>query len=222
MSEYLVLGMGRFGRSLATELQALGHEVIAVDSNMQLVQELSEVVRHAFAADVTSEAALRDIGVSDLDAAVVAVGAPEPSIMATLVLKKLGVPYVIAKASTERHGEILRLVGANRVVYPERETAVRLAHSIGVSDVADYLSMTGETGLIKLPVPRDLVGQSYVDAQLESKYSVRLIAVIRKDRVLFGVPVGEVFQEGDTLVLAGPDKQIRALYRYLSGQSATG
>lgn len=213
MGEYIVIGMGRFGRSLATELQLLGNEVVGVDLDRQTVQELSGEVRDVIEADATSEAVMRDLGVVNVDAAVVGIGAPEDSIMITLILKKLGVPYVIAKAGSDMHGEILRLVGADRVVFPEKEMATRLAHGIAVPEIVDYLSITRDMGISKLTVPQHLLGLSYSEAELERRFDVRLIAIIRRDRVLFGASVGEKFQPEDVLLLSGKDSALRELGR---------
>ncbi len=213
MGEYIVIGMGRFGRNLATELQLLGNEVVGVDLDRQTVQELSGEVRDVIEADATSEAVMRDLGVANVDAAVVGIGASEDSIMITLLLKKLGVPYVIAKAGSEMHGEILRLVGADRVVFPEKEMATRLAHGIAVPEIVDYLSITRDMGISKLTVPQHLIGLSYSEAELERRFDVRLIAIIRRDRVLFGASVGEKFQADDVLLLSGKDSALRELGR---------
>lgn len=219
MSEYIVIGLGRFGRSLAVELQALGHEVLAVDADRQVVQEVSGSVRQAVEADATAEATLRELGVSDLDAAVVAIGNPEASIMVALLLKKLDVRYIIARATSELHDEILLRVGADRVVFPEKETALRLAHGISVPEIVDYLSLSTDMGISKLAVPGHLIGQSYSGTDLEGRYKVRIVAVIRRDRVLFGASVGEKFERNDTLIVSGRDSDLRALSQ-LAGKEA--
>jgi trk system potassium uptake protein TrkA len=143
-----------------------------------------------------------------MDAAVVAMGEPEPSIMTTLLLKRLDVPYVIAKASSQLHGDILQRVGADRVVFPERETAVRLAHGIEVAEVVDYLSISPDMGISKLPAPHHIVGLTFGETRLEERFGLRLIAIIRSDRVLFGASVGERIQAQDIFLLAGRDKDL--------------
>ena len=210
MAEYVVIGLGTFGRSLAAEIQAQGNEVIGVDIDREVVQEISGVIREAIQADATSEAVMRELGVSNVDAAIVAIGSPEDSIMITLILKKMGVPYVIAKAGNELHGEILRLVGADRVVFPEKETALRLAHGIAVAEIVDYLSITRDIGIIKLEVSQNLVGRSYGELQINEHLEVHLVAIIRGERVLFGAVVGEKLQRKDILILAGKDRDLRA------------
>jgi trk system potassium uptake protein len=211
VSEYIVIGLGRFGQNLAAEIQSLGNEVIGVDIDRQNVQEMSGTIRQVIEADATSEAALRDLGVSNLDAAVVAIGATEASIMTTLILKRLSVPYVIAKAGSDLHGEILKRVGADRVVFPEKETALRLAHGIAVPEVVDYLSISPDMGVSKLVAPRHIVGLSHGEANLEKRFNVRVIAVIRKNRMIFGTTLGERFEPDDVLIVSGRDRDLRAL-----------
>jgi trk system potassium uptake protein TrkA len=211
MGEYVVIGLGRFGGSLAIELQAMGNDVIGIDTDRQVVQDISSRIHDAIEADATSEATLAEIGVTNVDGAIVAIGAAENSILVTMILKKLGVPYVISKASNDLHGQILRRLGADRVVFPEKETALRLAHGIAMPEVVDYLSITPDMGISKLSVPQNLVGHSFGEAPLEQRYKVRLIAVIRRERVIFGAPVGEKFAAGDVLILSGLDKDLRAL-----------
>ena len=214
MGEYVVLGLGTFGRSLALEIQALGHEVVGVDISRSLVQGLSGEIRQVIEADATSEATLRDLGVSNLNGAVVAIRDPEPSIMTTLLLKKLGVPYVIARATSPLHEEILKLAGANRVVFPEHEMAVRLAHEVAVPEVVDYLSISTDMGINKLRVPKNLIGKTYRDADLERRFRVRIMATIRRDRVIFGTTVTDEFEANDTLIVSGRDEDLRKLAEF--------
>ncbi len=213
MAEYIVIGLGLFGRNLAREIQAQGHEVVGVDINRQPVQEMAEQLRQTMQADTTSEAVLRELGAANFDAAIVAIGDHEASILTTLLLRKIGVPRVIAKASSELHGEILSLVGADRVVYPERDTALRLAHSIAVTEVLDYLSISGDMGIAKLAVPSHLVGATHSQANLEQRFKIRILAVVRRERVLFGASVGERFESGDQLIVSGRDSDLMAISR---------
>jgi trk system potassium uptake protein TrkA len=220
VAEYLVIGLGTFGRALALEIQALGNEVVGVDRDIDIVQEMSTQIRQALQADATSEATLRELGVSEVDAAVVAAGDAEDAIMITLLLKRLGVKYVISKASSELEGEILRRVGADRVVFPEHETAVRLAHGIAVPDTVDYLSITPDMGIAKLEVPHDLVGVSYAESQMDQRFDIYLVAIVRRDRVLFGAPLREKFEANDVLIIAGKDSQLRAFSHFIASSGS--
>jgi len=219
MSEYIVIGLGTFGRSLAGELQSLGNEVLGIDIDRAEVQTLSGSIRQVIEADATSEETLRELGVANLDGAVVAIGGTEASIMATLLLKKIGLPYVIARATSELHEEILKLVGANRVVFPEREMASRLAHQIGVPEVVDYLSISTDMGISKLVVPNHLVGMTSREADIEERFKVRIIAMIRSDRVIFGTSTTERFEPRDVLIVSGIDKDLAELSNYARSDS---
>jgi trk system potassium uptake protein TrkA len=215
VSEYVVIGLGTFGRALALEMQTIGNEVVGIDVSRPTIQALSGSIRQVIEADSTSEETLRELGVANLDAAVVAIRDAEPSIMTTLLLKKLGVKWVVARANSDLHEEILKLVGANRVVFPEREMAVRLAHEIGVPESVDYLSISTDTGISKLTVPAHLVGQTHSEADIEGRFKVRIIAIIRRDRVLFGASVSERFEARDVLIVAGKDDDLMELSRYV-------
>jgi trk system potassium uptake protein len=215
MSEYAVIGLGRFGRSLALEMQEQGNEVIGIDTDRQKVQDMVNTIRQSVQADATSEETLRELGVADLDAAVVAIRDPEASVMIALLLKKLGVPHVVARAGSDLHDEILRLVGADRVVFPEKESALKLAHSIAVPEVVDYLSISSDMGVSRLDIPRQLVGLTYKDADLE-RFNVRLIATIRRNRVLFGATGGDHFESGDALIVSGRDSDLRSLSQFVA------
>ena len=127
--QYAVIGMGRFGSSIAKALAEMGFEVLAVDSNEQRIQEISSIVTHAVTADATDEEALRAIGVRNFDVAVVAIGDDiQASILTTLILKDLGMPNLIVKAQSDLHGKVLSKIGADRVVFPERDMGLRVAH----------------------------------------------------------------------------------------------
>jgi trk system potassium uptake protein TrkA len=211
MAEFIIFGLGLFGRNIASQLQLLEHDVVCVDIDRGLTQELSEELGHTVAADATSEAALRELGVANYHGAVVAIGNNEASILATLLLKRLGVPRVVVKATSELHGEILSLVGADDVIFPEKDTAVRLAHGLAVPNVLDYLSISQDTGIARMKVPAALVGASHTQANIESRYRVRIIAVIRGERVVFGSAVGQTFNEGDEIICAGRDSDLQAM-----------
>ena len=211
MAEFIIFGLGLFGRHLASQVQSLGHDVVGVDIDRALVQELSEELGQTIAADATSEAALRDLGVANYHAAVVAIGDNEASILAALLLKRLGVPRVIVKATSELHGEILSRVGADRVVFPENDTALRLAHGLAVPDVLDYLSISQDMGIARMNVPGSFIGATHTEASLESRYRIRILAVIRGDRVVFGSSVGQTFVAGDEIICAGRDSDLQAL-----------
>ncbi len=158
--QVMVIGLGRFGSAVARELERLGHQVLAVDRAEQRVNEIASDVTHALQLDAADEEALRAASAGDFPTAIVAISSDaEPSIFATMVLKRLGVRTVIAKAGSLLHGEILSRVGADRVVFPERETGLRLAHSFNVPNVIDYLDVAPSFGIEKIRPPKAFIGR---------------------------------------------------------------
>ena len=207
-----VLGLGRFGVAVANELTRLGHEVLAVDRNEQAIREISQDVTHAVEADITDEDTLRELGIGALDAAIVAVASNlEASILSTVVLKRIGVPTIVAKAGTEIHGAILEQVGANRVAYPERETGVRLAHSFAAPAVRDYLDVAPGYGMARVPVQAEWVNRTLADLDLPGKYRLTIIALTRGNTVTLNPRAGELIHLGDDLTIAGLDEDLARL-----------
>jgi trk system potassium uptake protein TrkA len=210
--QVIVIGLGRFGSSVARELTRLGHEVLAVDANEQAVNEMAQVTTHAIQLDAADEDALRAAGAEHFGTAVVAISsATEPSIFATMVLKRLGVRNVIAKAGSVLHGEILARVGADRVVFPEAETGLRLAHSFSVPNVIDYLDVAPNFGIEKIRPPKSFVGKSLGELDLKSRLGLTPIALRRGQSVFINPSREELVAEGDELLLIGRDDRLEDL-----------
>lgn len=210
--QIIVLGTGRFGSAVARELERLGNEVLAMDRDPRAVEAVADDVTHAMTADVTDQEILTDLGVQDFDAAVVAIGTEErSSIMATLILKRLGVRLVLSKAQNELHGEILSMVGADRVVFPERETGTRVAHSLLMPLViTDYFDVGPGYGLAKLRAAK-MAGKTLEELDLRGAYGVTPLFLRRRDRVLMNPHREERLEEGDELTVAGRDEQLEQL-----------
>lgn len=210
--QVMVIGLGRFGSAVARELERLGHEVLAVDRNEQRVNEISTDVTHALQLDAADEEALRSAGATDFQAAIVAISTDaEPSIFATMVLKRLGVETVIAKAGSLLHGEILARVGADRVVFPERETGLRLAHSFNVPNVIDYLDVAPNFGIEKIRPPKQFIGRSLGELDLKGRLGLTPIALRRGQQVFVNPARDERVAEGDELILIGRDEKLDQL-----------
>lgn len=206
-----MIGLGRFGSSVAKTLHELGYEVTAIDRGEKQIQEASDFVTLAVQGDGTDQELLRQLSIHQSAVAVVAQGESlEASVLSTLLLKKLGVPWVVAKAKSTLHGELLRKVGADRVVFPELDAGVRLAHSLGVRHINDYISLSASTGIAKLQTPANLVGHPLMDVigDLQSKLNVLLI---KRGSSLITVPhFQEVLQANDELIIVGADAHIEA------------
>jgi trk system potassium uptake protein TrkA len=198
--------LGRFGQAVARELTALGHDVLAIDLNEKDVQDATGSVTHAVQADITDRDALRELGVGEFDAVIVAVSSNlEASILATVLVKQLGVKRIIAKAADELHGSILEQVGATRVVYPERETGLRVAHSFAAPGVRDYLDVSPGYGFARVAVPPELAGRTLGEARLREQYGVAPMAIHGGGTVTLNPGPSEVLRAGDELIVAGLD-----------------
>jgi trk system potassium uptake protein TrkA len=194
-----VVGLGRFGSALALELEALGHEVLAVDERENVVQSFASDITHAVVADATDVDVLRGLGVADLDHAVVAIGEDiEASILCTGVLSELEVRDVWAKANTESHARILRLLGADHVIFPERDTGQRIAHQV-MGRMRGYVEIDDNFALVEVGVPDEVRGQTLVEAQLRARYGVTVVAV-KPERGLYRYTAPDSLLEGRLLV----------------------
>ncbi len=208
----LVIGLGRFGASAARELMALGHEVLAVDGNESIVNEIAPDVTHAVQLDAADEGALRAIGAAEFDHAIVAISSGiEASIFATMALKKLGVGNVVAKAGSELHGAILQRVGADRVVFAEREMGQRVAHSFAVRQVIDYLDVAPRVGIVKVRPPEGWAGRTLKEIDLPGRLQLTPVALRRGDAVTINPHPTEVIRADDELILIGRDDKLDAL-----------
>ena len=161
MKSYMIIGLGRFGSSVARQLCRLGAEVLAVDSNDENVQQIANDVTHAVVADARDKEVLRALGAREVDSAIVAIGKNlAASVLAVMNLKELGVPYVVCKAHDETHRRVLEKLGVDRVVIPEQEHAQRLARSLFTHNVLDYIELSPDYGILELPAPKNWVGKS--------------------------------------------------------------
>lgn len=207
-----VLGLGRFGSAVALELTRLGHEVLALDQSQKTVQELADDVTHVAQVDITNADALRELGLESVDAAIVAVSSHlEASILATVILRRLGVQRIVAKAADQLHGHILEQVGASRVVYPERETGFRVAHSFAAEGVVDYLDVAPGYGFARISVTEPFAGRSLGDIDLPRAYGVTPMAMHREGTVRLNPDASQVLKRGDDLIVAGLDENLARL-----------
>lgn len=199
----IVIGMGRFGSSLARELMRTGHEVLGVDTDERLVQQMSHELTHAVKADTTDESVLSEIGISEFDAAVVAIGADiEASILTTSLLLQLGVPNVWAKANSQSHGRILEQLGAHHVVFPEYEMGKRVAHMVS-GESLDYVTIDNDFVMVKAQVPESFHNQTLADLKVRTNYGVTVVAVTKGDGKYQPAFPETVLEAGDQIVVAG-------------------
>lgn len=212
--QVVVIGLGRFGSSLVRTLYEIGHDVLAIDSDEKSVQNLAGHATYAVQADATDEAALKELGVSNFDVGVVAVGAEiQASVMATVLLKRLGVPFVIARAQSELHAQTLEKVGADRVVLTESEMGERVAHSMANPGVLDYMSVAPTYGVSKIKPPERFVGQTLEDVELGPKGNrgINVLVIRRGNDIIVNPDRFERIQSSDIFIVVGKDDQMDKL-----------
>ena len=210
-----MLGLGRFGSSIARSLYNLGHDVLAIDNNESRVQSMMGACTYSLIADCTNEAVLRELGVPDYDAAVIAIGSNvTSSIMASVLIKTMGVNYIVARAQNELHGNTLSLIGVDKVIHAEEEMGNRLAHSMFNPNVQEYLEITPNFGISKLKVPARFDGLTLNELGFSSprnKYGLVVLAIRRGREVTLNPDTNDRLGDGDWLVLAGHDAMLDQL-----------
>jgi len=217
VARFTVIGLGKFGSEVVQTLYQRGHEVVGIDSDREAVQELRDSCSRAIQADCTDQDTLQALDIADSDAVVVSLGERmDASILVTLYLKELGLRQIVAKAVSEDHGKILRLIGATHVVHPERDTARRLAVSIGSRTVIDYLPLAEGVSIIELSAPPALVGRSLAELGLRREYNVLVVAARVKERMLPAPGPEYRVGEGDVLFVLGKDADVATLMKALT------
>lgn len=210
--QYLVLGLGRFGMSIAKALCELGQEVLAVDSDAELVNDIAPYVTQAMQLDATDEDVLATLGVNNFDAAIVSIGQnTRDSILVSVILKELGVPYLIAKANDDLHAKVLRKIGADRVIFPERDMGARVARSILTPNVLDLMNLSDDYQIIEIRVPSKWVGNSIIGLNVRRHYGLNILAIHRQERFLVSPAPDMLFASGDTLLVMGKKEDIEQL-----------
>lgn len=204
----IVVGLGRFGGALAATLAELGHEVLGVDSDPGLVQRHASVLTHVIEADTTDLATLRQIGAADFRHAVVGIGTDiEASILTTSSLVDLDVPDIWAKATTERHGQILQRVGAHHVVFPERDMGLRVAHLV-TGRMLDYVRLDDDFAIVETSVPAAMLDRTLAEAEVRAAYGINVMAVKPKNASFTHATADTIVRRGDILLVAGPTRSV--------------
>lgn len=206
----VVIGLGRFGSAVAKSLAALGHEVLGIDENGELVQELSGVLTHVVQANSTNVETLRQLNVASFQHGVVAIGADlEASVLSVLALSELGVPDIWAKAVTDRHGKILERTGAHHVVYPEVTMGQRVAHLV-TSKIIDFIEFDDDFAIAKTRAPADVTNKTLAESELRRVYNVTIVGIKRPgEDFTYGRP-DTMVRPGDLLIVAGPTREVEA------------
>jgi trk system potassium uptake protein TrkA len=222
MRHVAVIGLGRFGSAIAEALSNKDCDVLVIDKDEKRVEKLEALVTHAIVLDATDLEGLKEAGIRDFDVAIVAVGSDiESSILITMLLKELGLKEVVTKATDQLHAKILRKVGSDRVVFPERDMGQRLAERLMSPMIFDYIELSSSHSLLEIDAPKSLEGKTLKDAQLRAEYGVSVIAMKRKtpiikedgdtefkEETIIDPSAEEEIQRGDRLCLLGKDESL--------------
>ena len=212
--DFAVIGLGTFGGSICKELAKMGMDVLAIDKDEDIVEDYSNIVTQAVVADAKDEQVLRDLGIRNFDHVIVAIGNDiQSSILITIMLKELGVKRVTAKALTDLHAKVLRKIGADHVVHPERDMGRRIAHNLISSSVLDYLALSDKYSIVEMQVSEPLVGRSLIELNIRARYGINIVAIKRNDDIIIKNAAEEALQWGDILIAIGSDEDINRFER---------
>lgn len=207
MKTILVIGIGRFGKHLATRLAELGNEVMIVDKQEERVNNLLPIVTQAQIGDCMEEKLLRSLGVGNFDLCFVCIGSNfQASLEITSLLKELGAKYVISKADREIHEKFLLRNGADEVIHPERDVALRAARKYSARNVFDYFEFSGDFSILEIAAPDSWSGKSIQQIGVRSRYKVNILAVKQNGKIIPITDAGHVFAQGQHLIIAGSAK----------------
>lgn len=210
--EFVVFGLGRFGRSVATTLAEGGCEVMVVDDDEDKIHEIADYVTYAIRADVTEADSLATLGIGNFDGAVVAIGKNlEASVMVTILVKEMGVPYVLAKAQNELHAKVLKKVGADMVIFPEKETGIRIANNLLMGNFFDAVELSATFSMMELDVLSEWIGHSLRDLNLRAKNKINVIAIKRNDQLNINPDADMPLEINDVLVIIGKNEILNKL-----------
>lgn len=212
MSAYVVIGCGRFGSAVAKTLYSLGKEVLALDMSMDIIQNIADNVTQAVQGDATDETTLKSLGIRNYDVAIISVASDlEASIMATIIVKELGVPYVLCKAKNELQAKVLYKVGADRVVFPERDMGIRIAHNLVSKNVLEFVELDPKYSIMEILASDNWNGKSLLELNFRARYGINIVAIKRGMDVNISPESDDKVRSKDILVVIGEIKTINRL-----------
>lgn len=207
--QYAVIGLGRFGTSIAQRLYESGQEVLGIDVNEERVEDAELFVTHAVVADSTVEKALTSLGICNFDCVIVAIGNDvQASILTVMLLKELGVKKVITKALSKRHGQVLEKIGADWVVYPERDMGERVANQLLSPNMLNYIKLSKKYNIEEIRIPSKMADRSIRQLDIRAKYKVTVIAIVREGDIIISPSPDELMQKDDLLVMIGNSEDL--------------
>lgn len=223
MKQFVVIGAGKFGASVAVTLSQKGYSVMLIDKDLEKIQELCDIVTKAVQLNATDEKAMKALGLQEFDVAIVAIGRQslEDSVLVTMMLKEMGVSTVISKATNDAHGRILARVGADRVAFPERDVGIRLANSLITSSIMDHLDVVPGYSVAEIQPRRELIGKTIKESDIKTNYGIQIIAIkstqpnidekgesVIEERLNLAPDASTKIEKDDILLVLGKDDEL--------------
>ncbi len=219
VKSFIIFGLGRLGSTVAKTLYNMHNDVLAVDMNPERVKYVSENVTTAIEADLMDEDVFDDLGLSNFDCAVIAIGSSlDSAIMATIACVEAGIPLIVAKAPTKRYGHILKRLGAHTIIYPEIDMGMRLAKQLTDNGITDYFELSDDYGIVEYEVAEDWVGKSIRELQLRSEFNVNVIAIRRAKDLIVRHVAEEVLNRNDIIIFFGSDDDLKQIQKERSDE----
>jgi len=210
--QFVVIGLGRFGTSVAETLYSLENDVLAVDIDEESVQNISDRVTHAVQADANDENSLKALGIGNFDVAIITIGENiQSSIMATLLVKELGVKHIIAKATNALHAKVLYKIGADRVVFPERDMGVRVAHNLVSSNILDYIELSPDYSIAEAITPKEWYNKTLRQLNIRAEYGINIVAIKRSTGIDVSPSADHIVKPDDIIVVIGSNEELSKL-----------
>jgi trk system potassium uptake protein TrkA len=212
MKQFIVLGLGRFGSAVATTLVELGYEVLGVDNDEERVDELKDKITQAVQADITEERALKELGVNNFDTAIVGIGGDlETSILVAMMLKEMGLKYIIAKAQNNLHAKVLEKIGVDKIVFPERDMGRRIANNLVTPNIKDYIELEPDYSISEIEALPEFVNKTLSQLDLQNKYGISVLAIKTGNSCNISPRAKDVIKKNDFLIVIGETKRITEL-----------
>lgn len=220
MKSFCIIGLGRFGRALAVTLASARKEVLVIDSDEKNIESIADIVDTAIVGDCTEESVLRAAGVADYDCVALCISENiNDSVMTTILLKELGVRYLLARAADERHARVLEKLGADRVVLPESEIGQRIGQALSHEGVQQYMEFSEDTAIVEMDVPARWIGKTLLELDVRKKMNINVITVRKKNMRKKGISVdpNAKFSEGDSVTVIGLQSDLEKMLSHLRG-----
>ncbi len=215
MKQFAVIGCGRFGSSVAKTLYKSGFDVLALDDDECVIRNIADHVTHAATIDIDDANALKEVGIRNMDVVIIGIGSDlKASVMSTLLVKEMGVKYVVAKAQDEMHAKVLNKIGADRVIFPERDMGVRLAYNLTSTNILDFIELSPDYSIMEIVSPKKWHDRSLKENNIRARYGLSVLAIKRGEDVNVSPQAEEVVQNGDVLIVVGSNEDLKKVQEY--------